>query len=87
MVPAFNQTSSAANFQGNVIMIGCGSIGQAVLPLLGRHLENIYGRTTVLAADESGRGLPDASARNSSTAICHPATTGAYSNSMSGQVI
>lgn len=38
-------------------MIGCGSIGQAVLPLIGRHLEGIYGRLAVLSADESGRGI------------------------------
>ena len=38
-------------------MIGCGSIGHAVLPVIGRHLEGIYGRMTVLAADESGRGI------------------------------
>lgn len=38
-------------------MVGCGSIGQGVLPLLGNHFDDIYGRTVVLSADEAGRGL------------------------------
>lgn len=45
------------NFRGNIIMIGCGSIGQAILPLLGRHLDGIYERLTVLSANESGRRI------------------------------
>lgn len=40
-------------------MIGCGSIGQAVLPIIGRHLEGIYDRLTVLSADESGRRVAE----------------------------
>lgn len=48
-------------------MIGCGSIGQAVLPVLGRHLEDIYSRMTVLSADEAGRRL----ARQSGVQFIH----------------
>ncbi|HEY0938645.1 MAG TPA: saccharopine dehydrogenase C-terminal domain-containing protein [Steroidobacter sp.] len=48
-------------FSGRVILIGCGSIGQAVLPLLRRHLSlEGAGRITVLAADEQGRGIAGA---------------------------
>lgn len=44
-----------AEFTGRVVVLGCGSIGQALIPLIGRHLEGIYGRLTVLSADEAGR--------------------------------
>ena len=46
------------DFAGRVIMIGCGSIGQGVLPIIGRHLF-LEGdeRLLVLSADEQGRGL------------------------------
>jgi homospermidine synthase len=57
MTTTLNQTPHSPDFRGNLIMIGCGSIGQAALPLLGRHLEGIYERTTILAADEAGRGI------------------------------
>src|SRR5690606_7094657 len=48
----------AVDFAGRVVMLGCGSIGQGVLPLLRRHVhlqgaENLV----VLSADEQGRGL------------------------------
>ncbi|HPN25504.1 MAG TPA: saccharopine dehydrogenase NADP-binding domain-containing protein [Syntrophales bacterium] len=52
---------SPVNFKGRIIMIGCGSIGQSVLPVIGRHLEGIYGRLIVLSADESGRGIAERS--------------------------
>jgi homospermidine synthase len=38
-------------------MVGCGSIGQAILPLLQRHIGLGAGRLVVLAADEVGRGV------------------------------
>lgn len=46
-----------AGFSGRVVMIGCGSIGQAVLPLLYSHIPSASGRLTVLSADERGRGI------------------------------
>jgi len=46
-------------FRGRIVMVGCGSIGQAVLPVIGRHLEGIHGRLTVLSADEAGRGIAE----------------------------
>jgi homospermidine synthase len=47
-----------ADFAGRVIIIGSGSIGQGVLPLIRRHvtLEG-EGRLMVLSADELGRGV------------------------------
>ena len=44
-------------FGGRVVMVGCGSIGQAVLPLLRRHLALAADGLIVLAADEVGRGI------------------------------
>ena len=40
-------------------MIGCGSIGQAVLPILGRHLSLMSDRLSVLSADEQGRKIAE----------------------------
>ncbi|NLB54200.1 MAG: homospermidine synthase [Lentisphaerae bacterium] len=48
-----------SSFKGKIIMIGCGSIGQAIIPVLGNHLDGIYSRTTVLSADEAGRGIAE----------------------------
>jgi len=46
------------DFAGRVIMIGCGSIGQGILPVIGRHIPiDDGGRLLVLSADEQGRGL------------------------------
>jgi len=41
-------------------MIGCGSIGQATLPLLRRHVGLRPDALTVLSADERGRGIAEA---------------------------
>ena len=43
------------DFQGRIIMVGCGGVGQAVLPVLERHIADLHGRLLVIAADESGR--------------------------------
>jgi homospermidine synthase len=44
-------------FSGRIVMIGCGSIGQAILPLLRRHIGLGPDSIIVLAADEVGRGI------------------------------
>jgi homospermidine synthase len=44
-------------FEGRIVMIGCGSIGQAVLPVLRRHVHLKDDALLVLAADEQGRQL------------------------------
>lgn len=41
-------------------MIGCGSIGQGILPVIGRHLEGACSRMTILSASESGRRVAEA---------------------------
>ena len=46
-------------FGGRVVMVGCGSIGQAILPMLRRHLALAAGGLIVLAADEVGRGVAE----------------------------
>ncbi len=59
MVTPMNKHLTTPFFEGRVIMIGCGSIGQAVLPVIGRHLEGIHDRLIVLSADESGRRIAE----------------------------
>lgn len=49
--------TDAIAFGGRVVVIGCGSIGQAILPLLRRHLDCSADGLTVLSADERGRGI------------------------------
>lgn len=44
-------------FSGRIVMIGCGSIGQTILPLLHRHLRLAPGQIIVLSADEAGRRI------------------------------
>lgn len=57
MTEAPHEPLSPLVFTGRLVMVGCGSIGQAVLPVLGRHLEDIHSRMIVLSADESGRRI------------------------------
>jgi len=45
---------------GRIVMIGCGSIGQVVLPLLNRHIRTAPNSVIVLSADERGRGIAQA---------------------------
>ena len=37
MTVASNAARAPETFNGRILMIGCGSIGQAVLPIIGRH--------------------------------------------------
>ena len=53
---------------GRIVMIGCGSIGQALLPLLPHHVV-AQGQTTVLSMDERGRGI--ATAQGARFLHCH----------------
>lgn len=57
-IPSSDASSNAAapvDFAGRIVMIGCGSIGQTVLPVLGRHVPLGDDRLVVLSADEQGR--------------------------------
>lgn len=48
------------DFNGRVIIVGCGSIGQSVLPLIRHHISlEGEGRLVVLSADEQGRVLAE----------------------------
>jgi len=57
----------SARLDGRVVMLGCGSIGQVVLPLLPRHIQVASGPVTVLSADERGRAV----ARESGARFVH----------------
>ena len=43
------------NFAGKIVMVGFGSIGQGVLPLILRHIGTSADRVTIVTADEAGR--------------------------------
>jgi homospermidine synthase len=60
-----------AHFPGKLVMAGFGSIGQAVLPLLFRHLEILPQQITIVAA--SGKGA--AIAREFDAAVVQQALT------------
>ena len=42
-------------FAGKIVMVGFGSIGQGVLPLILRHIGTSAERITIVTADEAGR--------------------------------
>lgn len=44
-------------FAGNILVIGCGSIGQGVLPLLLRHFDVTPDRITIVTADSRGENV------------------------------
>ena len=69
-----DQRTETAEFSGRVLMVGCGSIGQAMLPLLRKHLVLPEDGLTVLEASEQGRAL--AAANHAKFVHCHlkPAT-------------
>ena len=46
-------------FPGRILMVGCGSIGQGVLPLILRHIGIPKERITIVAADDRGRVAAD----------------------------
>ena len=46
-----NAAGASVDFTGRLVMIGCGSIGQAVLPILRNHVHLAPGALTVLSAD------------------------------------
>src|SRR6187431_2211751 len=49
-----------AQFAGPIVMIGFGSIGRGLLPLLERHIGFDRSKFVVIAPDDSGRDLLDA---------------------------
>jgi homospermidine synthase len=49
-----------ATFAGPIVLIGFGSIGRGLLPLLERHIGFDRSRFVAIAPDDSGRALLDA---------------------------
>jgi homospermidine synthase len=47
-------------FAGKIVMIGFGSIGQGVLPLILRHIGTSADRITIVSADDAGRAVAEA---------------------------
>jgi homospermidine synthase len=45
------------SFQGRLVMLGCGSIGQGVLPLILRHIDMPRDRILIVTADERGHDV------------------------------
>jgi homospermidine synthase len=48
-----------AAFGGRMVMVGCGSIGRGVLPLILRHLDIRPGQITIVTADDRARAEAD----------------------------
>jgi len=48
-----------ANFSGNIVTVGFGSIGQGVLPLLLRHLGVARNKITIITGDERGEKIAE----------------------------
>ncbi|AUX24635.1 homospermidine synthase [Sorangium cellulosum] len=53
------QAASSIDFGGRIVIVGCGSIGQTVLPLLHRHVPHTGDGLVVLSADEQGRKVAE----------------------------
>lgn len=49
-----------ASFKNNILILGFGSIGQGVLPLILRHIDLKKSQITILTADERGHDVADA---------------------------
>jgi homospermidine synthase len=45
------------SFSGRLVMVGCGSIGQGVLPLILRHIDLTPAQITIVNSDERGRAV------------------------------
>lgn len=64
-------------FPGKIVMVGCGSIGQGVLPLILRHIGVTADRITIVTADERGQAE---AAEYGVRFIKHPLTKDNYRN-------
>ena len=62
-------------FSGRLVMLGCGSIGQGVLPLILRHIAMPVDRITIVTADARGR---DVAAEHGVRFVEQPATRDNY---------
>ncbi len=59
---------------GRLVLVGCGSIGQGILPLLRRHIGLVPDRITIFSADDDGRAA--AAAAGIGDFRVHPLTPG-----------
>lgn len=59
-------------FHGNVLLVGCGCIGQALLPFLGKHLRITPSQITVIAADANGETVANQYADSFKVDALHP---------------
>ena len=57
---------STYEFPGRILLVGFGSIGQGVLPLILRHIGIAPERITIVTAEDRGRARPSITASNSS---------------------
>ena len=48
-----------ATFPGRLLMLGCGSIGQCVIPMLLRHTDMTAERMKIIASNDLGKGVTD----------------------------
>ena len=62
-------------FAGRLVMLGCGSIGQGVLPLILRHIDMPTGRIAIVTGDERGA---DVAAEHGIRRIVTPLTRANY---------
>lgn len=58
---ASKELYTKAVFPGRLLMLGCGSIGQAILPMLMRHTDITPERMRIIAADEKGKTIAEQS--------------------------
>ncbi|MBI2311512.1 MAG: homospermidine synthase [Betaproteobacteria bacterium] len=49
------QEKKHIKFPGKLVMVGCGSVGQGVLPLILRHIDMDASRISIVTADDRGR--------------------------------
>ena len=54
---SMNSESKYASFSGHLVMLGFGSIGQALLPLLFRHLDIRAEQIKIISADQQGEAI------------------------------
>ena len=51
-------TTPIVKFAGRIVIIGFGSIGQGILPLLLRHIDMKPEQISIVTAEERGHGAP-----------------------------
>src|SRR3989344_7951034 len=56
-LPETKELFTKATFPGRLIMLGCGSIGQCILPMLLRHTDIMPDRMRVIANNANGRSV------------------------------